>query len=284
MVLGLVAAVTALLVGLVLGGNVEVLNPAGSVAEKQRNLIYFASALSLIIVVPVFAITFYIVWKYRAGKKAKYSPKLDHHTGLEVLWWAIPLALISVLSVIAWRTSHELDPHKSINSSQKPLTVQVVALQWKWLFIYPEQNVASVNFLQVPVGREVEFVISSDAPMNSFWIPQLGSQIYAMSGMSTKLHLVADKPGIYRGASANISGAGFADMNFGLKADSDAAFDAWVKNIKDTSTTLDMGEYDTLAKPGTTEAKYYGQVENNLYNAVVEKYMAHGADMKMEGQ
>src|SRR5688572_21939694 len=187
----LIAATTGVLTWLVLGANVAVLEPAGSIAERQRGLIIFASLLSLIVVVPVFALTFYIAWKYRASnKKAKYTPDWDHHTGIEALWWAIPLALITILSVITYKTSHELDPFRPIASDKKPLTVQVVALQWKWLFIYPEQNIASVNFVQFPEDRPVNFQITSDAPMNSFWIPQLGGQMYAMSGMNTKLHLI----------------------------------------------------------------------------------------------
>lgn len=277
-----VAAATGVLVWLVLGTNVAVLEPAGSIAERQRGLIIFASLLSLIVIVPVFTLTFYIAWKYRASnKKAKYRPDWDHHTGIELLWWAIPLALITVLSVVTWKTSHELDPFKPLDSDKKPLTVQVVALQWKWLFIYPEQNIASVNLVQFPEDRPVNFRITSDAPMNSFWIPQLGGQIYAMSGMSTKLHLIAEEPGTYRGSSANISGEGFSDMVFSAKATSEAEFEEWVRTVKDSPDQLDVSAYGELAEPGTPDKiLYYGSVERGLYDKVVESYMSHDASRR----
>jgi cytochrome o ubiquinol oxidase subunit 2 len=227
--------------------------------------------------VPVFALTFYIAWKYRASnKKARYTPDWDHHTGIEALWWAIPLALITILSVITYKTSHELDPFRPIASDKKPLTVQVVALQWKWLFIYPEQNIASVNFVQFPEDRPVNFQITSDAPMNSFWIPQLGGQMYAMSGMNTKLHLIADEPGTFRGSSANISGEGFSDMVFSAKATSEAEFDEWVREVKEDTDYLDMSAYGELAEPDIPkEVLYYGSVERSLYDKVVDSYMPH---------
>ena len=179
----------------------------------------FAALLSLVVVIPVFAMTIYIVWRYReSNQKAKYSPDWDHNSKVETIWWLIPTLLIVVLSVVTWNSSHSLDPFKPIKSSVKPLRVQVIALQWKWLFIYPEQGVASTNILELPVDRPINFEVTADAPMNSFWIPQLGGQIYAMAGMSTQLHLMASEAGTYAGASANLSGKGFAKMKFDTKA------------------------------------------------------------------
>lgn len=261
---------------LIWGTNVAVLNPAGPIAAEQRELIIIASLLSLFVVVPVFWLTFFIAWKYRASnKKATYRPDWDHHRGIETLWWVVPLALITVLSVITWRSSHQLDPFRPLASDKKPLTIQVVALQWKWLFIYPEQNIATVNFLQFPEDTPINFVITSDAPMNSFWIPQLGGQIYAMTGMSTKLHVLTDQAGEYRGVSANLSGAGFADMVFTAKSTDKTDFERWVNRIKTAPEGLNSRSYHALAKPSTRNfASEYASVEQGLYDTVVTKYMS----------
>ncbi|HEY5806112.1 MAG TPA: ubiquinol oxidase subunit II, partial [Candidatus Saccharimonadales bacterium] len=229
----LMAALVALMVTavavLALRGTVAILEPKGLIALQQRDLIFFTALLSLLVIVPVYALTIFIVWKYRAvNKKTKYTPDWDGHKGIEALWWTVPCAIILVLSVVTWQTSHKLDPYQPIRSPKKPLTIQVVALEWKWLFIYPEQNIATVNYFQIPENTPINFEITSDAPMNSFWIPQLGSQIYAMPGMTTTLNLIADEPGKYNGASANISGAGFASMRFVAEAVPRADFDNWV--------------------------------------------------------
>lgn len=279
----LLAAVVVLSVGLIVvavwllaGQNIAVFNSAGTIAEQERNLMVVAALLSLIIVLPVFALTFFVAWKYRASnKKARYEPDWDRDKRIEALWWGVPLALIVVLSVITWVSSHKLDPFRPIDSAKKPLEVQVVALQWKWLFIYPEQNIATVNYVQFPEDRPVTFTITSDAPMNSFWIPQLGGQIYAMSGMSTRIHLMADRPGEYRGSSANISGEGFADMVFTAKSSTQQDFDAWVQSVRISSNELTASAYDQLAKPGIEAVTYYAPVQSHLYDDIVEKFMTH---------
>lgn len=272
---GLVAILVAT-VWLLAGKNIAVLQPAGTIADKERNLLIIGSLLSVIIVLPVFALTGYIAWKYRAtNKKAKYEPEWDHDRRIEALWWGVPLALITILSVITWVSSHQLDPFRPIDSAKKPLEIQVVALQWKWLFIYPEQNIATVNYVEFPEDRPVTFTITSDAPMNSFWIPELGGQIYAMSGMSTKLHLIADQPGEYRGSSANISGAGFADMAFTAKSSAQTDFDTWVYTVRATGGELDATTYNELAAPGTGEVAYYSPVRDHLYDEIVNKFMTH---------
>lgn len=257
--------------------DIAVLQPAGTIAAQERNLIVIASLLSLIIVLPVFALTFYIAWKYRASnKKAKYEPEWDHDKRIETLWWGVPLALITVLSVIAWVSAHKLDPFRPIDSAKKPLEIQVIALQWKWLFIYPEQSIATVNYVQFPEDRPVTFTVTSDAPMNSLWIPQLGGQIYAMSGMSTKLHLMADQPGEYRGSSANISGDGFADMTFTAESTRQSDFDTWVRTVRVTGGELDTSVYNELAEPGIeSQISYYSPVRDRLYDEIVDKFMTH---------
>jgi cytochrome o ubiquinol oxidase subunit 2 len=256
--------------------NIAVLQPAGIVGEKERNLIYVSLLLALVVVVPVFILLFTFIWKYREGNtKAKYEPNFGSSRKLESIWWGIPFAIIFILSIITWKSSHDLDPFKQLNSTAKPLNVQVVALQWKWLFIYPEQNIASVNFMQMPVNTPVNFEITSDAPMNSFWIPQLGGQIYAMSGMSTHLHLMAGKSGDFDGRSANISGKGFSKMTFTARAGSLDSFNDWVGRVKSSNSQLNLSSYATLSKPGEYKhAAYYSSVDKNLYDGVVSKYMA----------
>lgn len=271
----LLGAFAALAYGYLSHADIDVLSPRGSVAARERNLMYFTLALSSIVVIPVFILTGLIAWRYREGNsKAKYSPELDHNVTAEAIWWIVPTIIIAVLSVVTFKSSHELDPFKPIVNGTKSLVVEVVALQWKWLFIYPEQSIASVNFVQFPAGTPIEFKITSDAPMNSFWIPRLGGQIYAMSGMSTQLHLVANQPGSFRGSSANISGEGFAGMSFVAKASSQAEFDVWLADVRQDSKRLSLSSYNQLAKPSRDNPiSYYSPTEAGLYDAVVMKYM-----------
>ena len=264
-----------LVVGFFKHSNVQVFNTAGSVGEKERNLMYFALGLSLIVVIPVYIMLFSFAWRYREGnkKKTKYSPHLSGHWLAETVWWLIPTALIVILSVVAWNSSHSLDPYKKLDSSEKTMTIQVVALDWKWLFIYPEQHVAAVNQLYMPVGTPVRFQITSDAPMNSFWIPQLGGQIYAMPGMTTQLNLIADRAGDFHGSSANISGAGFSRMDFTARAGSQDGFDAWVKNAS-RYPPLTRQTYDQLARPSQANpVAYYRSPASGLFDQVIMKYM-----------
>lgn len=263
------------LVILVHGGDVSVLNPKGLVADKERNLMFFGTLLSLIIVIPVFALTFGIAWRYReSNKAAKYTPNWDHSRLLESIWWGVPTVLIVILSVITFKSSHDLDPFKPIQAAEKSLKIQVVALQWKWLFIYPEQNIATVNYVQFPKDRPINFEVSADAPMNSFWIPSLGGQIYAMSGMSTKLHLLAYDEGVYNGSSANISGRGFAGMNFKAESVDQAKFNAWVRVSQSQSKTLDFDAYESLAKPSENDPpSSYAPIEQNLYEKIIYQYV-----------
>jgi len=256
--------------------DIAILNPKGEVAQKQFNLIVFTSLLALVVIIPVYTLTFYIAWKYRASnKKARYNPDWDRSKIIEGIWWLVPLTLITILAVVTWKSSHDLNPYKPIASDKKPLTIEVVALQWKWLFIYPEQGIASVNFVQFPKDTPIDFKVTSDAPMNSFWIPQLGGQIYAMSGMSTHLHLLAEQAGDYNGSSANISGHGFAGMKFTAKASSQADFDAWVQSVKQSPDTLSLDAYDELAEPSEDNpVTYYADAQKNLYDTIIMKYMS----------
>jgi cytochrome o ubiquinol oxidase subunit 2 len=258
--------------------TIDVLSPKGVVASKERQLMYYAVGLGLLVIIPVYIMTAMIAWKYREGnKKAKYSPDWNHNAVLEITWWAIPCAIIAVLAVLTWTSSHALDPYKPLTSHNKQLNIQVVSLDWKWLFIYPEQNIASVNSFTIPVNTPVDFYITSDSVMNSFWIPRLGGQIYSMPGMSTQLHLQASSVGRYNGVSANISGKGFAGMTFVANATSSSNFTKWVQKVKSSSADLDIKTYNQLAEPSKdNKVAYYASAEDGLYNDIVMKYMVPG--------
>jgi cytochrome o ubiquinol oxidase subunit 2 len=254
--------------------TVPVLQPAGPIAAGQKQLLITASLLMLIVVVPVLVLAFSFAWRYReTNKQAAYRPNWDHSRIIEAVWWLIPTALICILAVIAWQATYKYDPYKPLSSDQKTLTVQVVALDWRWLFIYPDYHVASINELHMPVHTPVKFEITADAPMNSFWIPQLGGQVYAMPGMGTKLHLQADREGRFYGSSANISGQGFADMHFMTIVSSSNDFTAWAKS-NHGRPKLTKAVYNQLALPKSDKAVItYSHPDHDLYRTIIDKYM-----------
>ncbi|UTH76588.1 ubiquinol oxidase subunit II [Chromobacterium sp. IIBBL 290-4] len=265
------------LVALLSGCQGGILDPKGPVAAGQKSLIITATALMLLVVIPVIVMTLMFAWKYRASNKdAAYEPKWSHSTKIELVVWLIPCVIIAFLATLTWKTTHELDPYRPLESAQKPIQVQVVALNWKWLFIYPEQQIASVNELAFPAGTPVSFKITSDAAMNSFFIPQLGGQIYAMAGMQTQLHLLANEPGTYKGFSSNYSGAGFSGMKFNaIATKTPEEFNAWVAKVKASSQKLDAGNYLQLLKPSEKNpVAYYSATTPYLFEAVLHKYMA----------
>jgi cytochrome o ubiquinol oxidase subunit 2 len=268
-------AVIASIILFLNGQNVVVLNPKGMIGMKQRELIRDATLLMLIVVIPVLVLTCVFAWRYREkNTTAKYAPKWEHNYIAECLWWGIPLVIITILAIITWRSSHELDPHQPIDIGKKSLTIQAVALDWKWLFIYPEQGIATVNFVQFPAHTPITFEITSDAPMNSFWIPQLGGQIYAMSAMKTQLHLIANEEGQFRGCSANISGEGFAGMTFTAKASSQEDFDMWAQTAKQSTHHLGLEEYQQLAQPSQyNKVMVYALTQHDLFDWIVMKYI-----------
>lgn len=256
--------------------DTAVLTPSGVIAEKERHLILFTLLLGGLIVIPVFVMLFFVAWRYREeNKKASYDPNLHGNNFLEALWWGVPLVLISILGIVTWQSSHDLDPYRALDSEVKPVKVQVVALQWRWLFIYPEENVASINELYVPVNTPINFEITSDAPMNSFWIPRLGGQVYAMTGMSTKLHLEANKEGQYEGSSANISGQGFADMRFMSNVVSTSKYEEWLKSAR-TKEGLDETLYSQISDPSKDhEPRSFVLKKHDLYDTIIMKYMGN---------
>ena len=265
------------------GCHAALLEPAGKIAADEKHLIIVATLLMLIVVIPVIVLTLVFAWKYRASNtSAQYMPNWSYSHRIEAVVWAVPIAIILVLGTITWKTTHELDPFRPLESSVKPMTIEVVSLDWKWLFIYPDQHIATVNEVRFPANTPINFKITSDTVMNVFFIPQLGSQIYAMAGMQTQVHLIADAPGVYDGMSTNFSGAGFPDMVFKANATSTADFDAWVAKVKSSGGKLGLDNYSDLAKPSTKDpVKTFGNVEPVLYAAILDKYMDKSSGLKM---
>ena len=270
------------------GCNTVVMNPAGDVASQQAHLVTVSTLLMLLIIVPVIALTVLFAWRYRqSNTKATYTPDWDHSTQLELVIWGAPLMIIIVLGLLTWISTHLLDPYRPLSridanrplpASHKPLVVQVVALDWKWLFIYPEQGIATVNELVTPVDTPIRFKITSSTVMNSFYIPALAGQIYAMPGMDTTLNAVLNKPGQYQGFSANYSGAGFSHMRFTYTGMSDADFGAWVARTKAGGGKLERAEYLALEKPSEREpVRRYGAVEPELYTAIINRCVEPGS-------
>ena len=266
-------AVAALAAYYIINHNIAVLEPKGMIGMKERDLLVTASLLMLIVVVPVYILLWYISWVYREKNEARHEPDWEHNYIAEYCWWGVPLIIVMILAVICWKSSHELNPFAPLKSEKKPLTVQVVALNWKWLFIYPEQGVAAVNMLQIPVDRPIDFEITADAPMNSFWIPQLAGQIYAMPSMRTELHIIANEPGTYRGLSAHISGKGFAGMFFTVEAGSEKEFQDFVQKAKSSNQSMNQSTYQELVKPSEyNPVELYNLTDRSLFIQIIEKY------------
>lgn len=257
--------------------NFGVLQPMGEVAFKQHKLFLLCVFLMLLVVVPTIILTIVISFKYHHNnKKSNYQPEWSHDAKLEAIWWGIPLFIVAILAFITWKSSHELDPYKPLVSDEKPIRIQVISLSWKWLFIYPEYDIATVNFIQFPANVPVNFEITADSAMNAFFIPQLGSQIYAMNGMQTKLHLIASYTKDYRGISSNYSGGGFSGMSFVARASTKEEFETWVKDVKNSKNLLTWKVYEDLALPSKNNSVvFYSRVDSGLYMKVIEKYMVH---------
>ena len=251
------------------------LEPRGIIATEELKLMIFSAEIMLLVVVPVILMALWFGWRYREQNNAKYTPEWTHSTLLEIVWWAIPIVITLILGIVTWRTTHSLDPYKPINSPVKPVVVEVVSLDWKWLFIYPEYKIATINYLNLPVGTPINFKITAASPMNSFIIPQLGGQIYAMTGMSTQLHLLADEVGTYRGLATNYTGMGFAGMHFNTDVTSPEDFAAWVKKTRSSSEQLTTAVFwDKLMKKSINDpVAYYGHVDDGLFDNIIMHYM-----------
>jgi cytochrome o ubiquinol oxidase subunit 2 len=262
------------------------LDPAGPVAAGERTLLINSVAIMLGIVVPVIVATIVFAWWFRASNaRARHRPDWSYSGKLELLVWSVPLLVIIFLGGMGWIASHRLDPSRPIAARQRPLTVQVIALDWKWLFIYPEQGIASVNRMVIPVGTPVTFRITSATVMNSFFVPRLGSQIYAMAGMEAKLNLMADRPGRFRGLSAHYSGEGFSDMAFAVDAVPAGAFAGWVAKAKGQGPALDGRAYLALAQHKAAARPFtYRSVPAGFFAAAVRQAGAPVHDTQAGGR
>jgi cytochrome o ubiquinol oxidase subunit II len=268
--------------------NAVVLNPSGDIAAQQRDLLVQSTYLMLLIIVPVMALTVWFAWHYRhSNKAARYEPEWHHSMRLELVIWAAPLLIIICLGALTWLGTHLLDPYRSLDRiapgqpvthEHKPMRVNVVALDWKWLFIYPEQGLATVNEMAVPVNTPIQMHITASAVMNSLYIPELAGQVYAMPGMETKLHGVLNKPGVSQGFSANYSGAGFSGMKFKFRGMTDADFEQWVKDAKaGGGGALTRQAYLQLERPSENEpVRRYATVDADLYNAILNRCVEPG--------
>src|SRR6201990_14552 len=255
-----------------LGGcNEGVLDPKGPIAVAERQILFNSLGIMLAIVIPTILATLGVAYWFRSSNAgAVYLPDFEYSGRLELLVWSIPAMTVLLVGGVAWVGAHDLDPRKPISSPVKPVTIQVVSLDWKWLFIYPEQGVASVNHLTIPVGTPVSFELTSSGVMNSFFVPQLAGQIYTMAGMVTRLNLQADHAGTYRGMSANYSGAGFADMYFNVNAVPAENFEQWVAATRANGPVLDAQSYDDLAKPSKAVAPFtYRAVATGLFGGIL---------------
>jgi cytochrome o ubiquinol oxidase subunit 2 len=248
-----------------------VLDPQGPVSSAERLILFNAAAIMLVVVVPVILLTLVVAWWYRASNtRAVHRPDWAYSGSVELVVWSIPAMVVILLAGVAWIGSHALDPARELTSAVKPLRVQVVALDWKWLFIYPDLKVATVNDLVVPAGAAIQFQLTSATVMNAFFVPQLGTQIYAMPGMTTRLNLMADHAGDYPGLSSHFSGAGFSDMRFAVRALSGADFDHWLQSVRAAEPGLNERSYALLALPKVKAGvRSYGSVQDALFDHIL---------------
>jgi cytochrome o ubiquinol oxidase subunit 2 len=259
-----------------LGGcNQGVLDPKGPIAAAELQILFNSLGIMLAIVIPTIIATLAVAFWFRSSnRRAAYLPDFEYSGRLELLVWSIPAMTVLLVGGVAWVGSHDLDPGKPLTSTVKPVTVQVVSLDWKWLFIYPEQGIASVNQLTIPAATPISFELTSSGVMNSFFVPQLGSQIYTMAGMATRLQLQADHPGTFPGLSANFSGEGFSDMRFAVNSVPAEQFAHWVNDARSRGPALDSATYADLAKPSQSIAPFtYRSVALGLFKAIVNSGM-----------
>jgi cytochrome o ubiquinol oxidase subunit II len=259
-----------------------VLDPHGPVGKAERIILYNATVIMLAVVIPVIVLTLAFAWWFRArNRRAQYRPDWEYSGRIEMIIWSIPALVILFLGGIAWTASHDLDPPAPLADSTPPLDIEVISLDWRWLFIYPHQGVASLNRLVVPAGVPLRFRITSSTVMNSFFVPQLGSQIYAMPNMVTRLNLKADQPGTFEGLSAQFSGDGFSDMRFDLVSTEAEAFRDWVNAAKEHGGVLDSGTFEQLSRPAKAEGtQTYAQVSEGLFDKVSSGHLAPAAPQR----
>jgi cytochrome o ubiquinol oxidase subunit 2 len=258
-----------------------VLDPQGPIAYAERMILLNATTIMLVVVAPVIALTLAFAWRYRASNTgASYEPNWAESGRIEFVVWSIPAMVVLLLAGVAWTSSHDLDPARKLVSDLKPVRIEVVSLDWKWLFIYPDSEVATLNQVIVPAGVPIEFVLTSTNVMDAFWVPQLGSQIYTMPGMTTRLYLLAEHAGDYAGVSSNFSGDGFSDMRFVVHAVSPAAFSRWLGDTRAGGEMLDGGAYSRLARTGSdVSIKTYASIEPGLFERIERESVGASADL-----
>jgi cytochrome o ubiquinol oxidase subunit 2 len=272
----LLAALCAMALTSCSGPMIGMLDPKGIIAHEERKLFFDTLALMLIVVLPVIVMSFTFVYHYRASHRlSEYKPNWSHSHFLESLWWGIPCVIIFILAILTWKKTHSLDPYRIIVPNQEPILIEAIALPWKWLFIYPQQNIATINYLALPVDQQVEFWMTADnVPMSAFFIPQLGSQIYVMAGMRTRMYLLANHAGTYEGLNAQYNGAGFSDMHFVVHALNAEDMATWSDHIKLSATHLDQTAYQTLLAPQmNVRPQFFSGVTPNLFEDVMKLYM-----------
>lgn len=269
---------TASAAALLLGGCGGVLDPAGPIGGAERTILLNAVAIMLAIVIPTIIVTLAFAWWYRASNtRARYLPRFAYSGRLELIVWSIPALAVFFLGGIAWISSHELDPAHPLPGKARPVEIEVVSLDWKWLFIYPEQGIASINRMVVPAGVPLHLRLTSASVFNVFWVPRLGSEIYTMNGMSAQLYLQADSVGVYPGLSGHFSGDGFSDMTFDVHAVSGADFTHWVAETRGSGPSLDEASYRLLLRQSQNVKPYtYGGVSPGLFEAVMMQKLPPG--------
>jgi cytochrome o ubiquinol oxidase subunit 2 len=273
-------ALLGLLIGFLLRGkNVALFNPKGIIAQQQHNLITSTLTVLLAVAIPSLFLLYFVAWKYRdTNPKVQQATHARHGKLLVTSIWLIPTVVMLYLVSVMWPATHRLAPQNSIAANTKPLVVQVISLRWKWLFIYPEQHIASLNFVQLPVNTPVTFEMTADeTPMSSFWIPNLGGQLYTMTSHVNRLNLMAETIGDYPGSSAEINGPGFAGMKFTARASSSQDFDQWVNALQQSPDVLNTSTYDSLLEPSEyNSSKFYASPDPNIYANVLRKYEGPG--------
>ncbi len=273
----------AMVAVLFLGGcgltDAPVLNPYGIVALTERNLLFAIAGLTLIVIVPVFVLAFWFAWRYRASNtSARYMPDWSYSAALDAVVWLVPALIVGCIGYLVWVYTHRLDPYRPIAAAATPLEVEVVALDWKWLFIYPAENIATVNELAFPSDRPLRLALTSNTVMNSFYVPGLGGQIFAMAGMRTQLNLQADGQAGFVGRNTQYSGVGFPEQNFVVRATTPAQFTAWVATAKQSPAALNATTFAALEKPsGNAPTHYYSSVEPDLFARIIARYAGPAA-------
>ena len=271
--------------------DLQVLNAKGIIAAKESYIIMFSMGLMLAIAIPVVIAAYFVVWKFRSGnKKSKHMPEWTGNKYIKGFYWMFFISIALFFFAVVWFTAHDLDPYKPIPSENEEMVIQVVALRWKWLFIYPEENIATVNFIQIPVNTPVRFSLTADGPMNSFWIPQLSGQIYSMAAMETTIHMKGDVLGDFQGGAAEINGEGFSGMRFTTRVSSKKDYDLWLEKARNSPSPLDKVTYKKLSEPSEyNSVVFYSPIDDNVYDDIMMRYMLpqNSEDMEtmpMEGE